>query len=115
MNLRASLLALAAAAAIGAGTAGAVTAAPLATGAPVEHRFFGLLESARGSLLTLRLRSGRVIAVDAAEAFGRERVSEPLFAGKATVVEGTFAPNGVFRADAVKRTSSNRAAWGVDR
>jgi hypothetical protein len=115
MNLRAYVLVLAAVAAIGGSSAGAVKAASLPAGAPVEHRLFGLLVSARGTLLTLRLRTGRLLAIDAAGAFARERVSEPLFAGKAAVVEGTFAPNGVFRADAVKRTSSNTAAWGVDR
>lgn len=116
MNLRTCIVALAAAAVLGADAAEPVTAAALPSGAPrVEHRFFGLLQSARGTLLTLRLRNGRVIAVDAAPAFASERVAEPLFAGKATVVEGAFAPNGTFVADAVKRTASNPAVWGADR
>jgi hypothetical protein len=47
--------------------------------------------SARGPMLTLRLRNGALLRVDATEAFASGSVSAPLFAGKSTVVKGTFS------------------------
>jgi len=80
-----------------------------------QHRYFGLLQSTNGTAIMLRLRDGRLLAVDASEAFALNRVSEPLFAGKSTVVEGIFAANGVFHASAVKRAAPRPASWGLDR
>jgi hypothetical protein len=82
---------------------------------PAQHRFFGVLERANGTAITLRLRNGRLLAVDAAPAFALDRVAEPLFAGKPTVVEGDFSANGLFHANAVKRAAPRPASWGLDR
>ncbi len=84
-------------------------------GVGVQHRYFGSLEGANGPALLLRLRDGRLLRVDATEAFARQRVSEPLFPGKATVVEGEFASDGTFHASAVKRAAFQPLAWGIDR
>jgi len=97
------------------GFSSSVALASVAPPAPSHHRYFGLLQTANGAAITLRLRSGRLLAVDASEAFALNRVSEPLFAGKATVVEGLFAANGVFRASAVKRAAPRPASWDIDR
>jgi hypothetical protein len=86
-----------------------------ASSTPVPHRVFGLLQSARGSALTLRLRDGRLLAIDAAPAFAQKRVSAPLFAGKSTVVDGFFGPRGIFYATAVKRAAPQPTSWGPDR
>jgi len=81
----------------------------------VTHRYFGVLQAARGTTLTLRLRNGRALIVDASAAFAAAHVAAPLFAGKATIVEGRFAPNGVFDATLVKRALPNPASWDIDR
>ncbi len=80
-----------------------------------EHRFFGLLQTSRGASMSLRLRGGRVLAVDATQAYVLKRVSGPLFMNKPTVVEGTFTATGVLQATIVKRAAPNVQSWGLDR
>ena len=80
-----------------------------------QHRFFGTLVGVTGSALVIRLRSGRLLNVDASSAFGLGHVSEPLFLGKPTVVDGTLGPNGTLAASAVRRAAPDRVNWGVDR
>jgi hypothetical protein len=80
-----------------------------------EHRFFGSLVSANGNLLVVRLRSGRLLDVDASAAFALKHVAAPLFVGKPTVVDGTLLANGVLAATAVKRAAPDRLNWGADR
>ncbi len=80
-----------------------------------QHRYFGALLSTRGTDLLLRLRTGRLLRVDATEAFALKRVSEPLFAGKPTVVEGVLTSAGILRATAVRRAAPNPVSWGSDR
>ncbi len=80
-----------------------------------QHRFFGRIVSARDPVLLLRLRNGSVLRVDASRAFAQKRVSEPLFPGKPTVVEGAFEPSGIFAASVVSRAAVSATAWGTDR
>ncbi len=79
-----------------------------------QHRFFGLLVSAHDPMLLLRLRNGSLLRVDASQAFARQRVSEPLFVGKPTVVEGSFEAAGTFGASVVTRAAPSATAWGAD-
>ncbi len=79
------------------------------------HRYFGSLMSARGPMLTLRLRNGALLRVDATEAFASGSVSAPLFAGKSTVVKGTFSTPGIFHATSVQRATQRVTNWGSDR
>jgi hypothetical protein len=88
--------------------------APATTQGP-QHRFFGTLLSVNGQVLSIALRNGRVLQVNAAQAFALNRVAEPLFRGKPTVVDGTFGANGIFYATAVKRGASLSVNWGLDR
>ena len=97
------------------------TRVPPTGGAPVapvvlgpQHRYFGTLASATGSTLVIRLRNGRNLGVDASQAFALKRVSEPLFAGKPTVVQGTLDASGVLHASAVRRAAPSPIAWGND-
>jgi hypothetical protein len=83
--------------------------------AAAAQRFFGVLADVRGTAMTLRLRDGRLLAVDAAPAFAGQRVSQPLFAGKPTVVVGAFDRRGIFHATAVSRGAPRPANWGLDR
>ncbi|MDQ2858202.1 MAG: hypothetical protein M3R53_06075 [Candidatus Eremiobacteraeota bacterium] len=120
MNLRISALGLAT---LALGTS--VTVASAQTTAPPhhvipaaatgpQHRFFGTLQSVDGHLLTIQLRNGRLLRVDAARAFTAKRVSEPLFPGKPTVVDGTLGAGGVFIATTVKRGAPLATNWGLD-
>jgi len=84
------------------------------TAAAAHERYFGQLESVNGSTLMLRLRNGRLLHVDAREAFALDRVSEPLFRGKPTVVAGVTSAGGVFLASAVRRAAPDPSSWGAD-
>ncbi len=79
------------------------------------HRYFGYLQGRSGTTLTLRLRNNAMLTVDASAAFAAGQVSAPLFAGKATVVQGTIAANGVFHATSVTRTAPDPTHWDIDR
>lgn len=87
---------------------------PMPAAAAARDRYFGQLESVNGSTLMLRLRNGRLLHVDAREAFALDRVSEPLFRGKPTVVAGVMSAGGVFLASAVRRAAPDPSSWGAD-
>ncbi len=87
---------------------------PMRAPAVSPDRYFGRLESVNGTSLMLRLRNGRLLRVDAQQAFALKRVSEPLFRGKPTVVAGAMAAGGVFRATAVRRAAPLPSSWGTD-
>ena len=66
------------------------------------HVLYGKIASIRGTALTLLLRSGRSVAVDAAAAIAHGDYSAPLFIGKVVSVDGdqvgpTFRAAHVFR------------------
>jgi hypothetical protein len=98
-----------------ASTVGSRAGIPTRTATSTIHRYFGLLVGRRGTNLTLRLRSGALLLVDASAAFAVDHVSSPLFAGKATVVQGTIGANGVFHATSVKRAAPLPSTWDIDR
>jgi hypothetical protein len=78
------------------------------------HRYFGTLVGVSGSIVTIRLRSGRILQSDATQAFAAGHYSAPLFPGKPTVVYGAFAANGQFFARIVKRAAPQPESWGGD-
>jgi hypothetical protein len=53
----------------------------------IPHRFYGSIAQIHGSIITLRLRNGRV-TVDATAAVANGNYSAPLFVGKAVSVDG---------------------------
>jgi hypothetical protein len=55
---------------------------------PGPHVFYGTLAAIRGSFITLRLRNGRAILVDATAALANGDYSAPLFIGKIVSVDG---------------------------
>jgi len=89
-------------------------ASPTNAGAPL-HRYFRFLQGKRGTTLVLRLRTGRLVVVDASAAFAATHVSASFYAGKPTVIVGRFAANGVFAATIVKRAAPNPTNWDIDR
>ena len=95
-------------------TAQPTAISPVSTAPGPQHRLFGTLESATGTSLIIRLRTGRDLHVDASEAFALKRVAEPLFRGKPTVVEGTIGTDGTLHATAVQRGAPSASHWGAD-
>jgi hypothetical protein len=79
-----------------------------------QHRYFGSLVQRNGQVLTIALRNGRLLQVNAAAAFALNRVAEPFFRGKPIVVDGAFGADGVFYATAVRRGAPLAVHWGLD-
>jgi hypothetical protein len=78
------------------------------------HEVTGTLLAIKGSKLTLRTRTGRVVRVDASEARRRER-SAVLVLGKPFYVSGTYDAAGVLHAAAIVRAKRSQATWPADR
>jgi hypothetical protein len=55
---------------------------------PGPHHFYGTIAAIHGSIITLRLRSGRQVTVDATAAIANGNYSAPLFVGKIVSVDG---------------------------
>jgi hypothetical protein len=69
---------------------------------PGPHVFYGTIAAIRGAILTLRLRNGRSVPIDASAAIASGNYSVPLFVGKIVSVDGTlvgttFTATHVFR------------------
>ena len=62
------------------------------------HSVFGTITALRGATLTLRLRSGRFLTVDAAGAVQRGDFSAPLFVGKTVIIDGALRENALVAA-----------------
>lgn len=70
---------------------GAADPVPTRTFDPARHAdrlLFGRIDAIRGSILTVRARSGRLVRVDASEAVRTDAYSAPLFIGKFVVIDG---------------------------
>jgi len=74
-------------------------------GARAEHAVYGEIVAMNGTLLTVRLRSGRALRVDASEAARRGTYSAPMFLGKLVAAEGSLGAGGVLYAIRVTRLS----------
>jgi hypothetical protein len=64
--------------------------------------FYGTIAALRGSVLTVRLRNGRVLTVEASAAIANGNYSAPLFVGKLVSIDGeergtTFTATHIFR------------------
>jgi hypothetical protein len=80
---------------------------------PGPHVFYGTIAAIRGAILTLRLRNGRSVPIDASAAIASGNYSVPLFVGKIVSVDGTLVGT-TFTATHVFRMS-NLANLPVDR
>jgi preprotein translocase subunit YajC len=67
---------------------------------------FGTITQVSGAMLTVKLRDGRSVKVDASVAVAHGDYSAPLFVGKIIVAEGTRRSNGTFDAVRVTRLPS---------
>ncbi len=77
------------------------------------HEFSGLIYAMNGAQLTLRLRNGQFVAVNAADAIASGNYSAPLFIGKPVSIDGTQGA-GAFTATHIFRVP-NLIGLGPDR
>jgi hypothetical protein len=87
--------------------------APASVAGPVTHQVHGVVVSMDSMTLRLRLRDGRVVAVDLRQA-AAAHATGVLPIGKAVVVYGTIDKRGVFHATSVGHTSQNPKDWTPD-
>jgi hypothetical protein len=74
----------------------------------------GTLLTVRGSLLTLRTRTGKLVQVDDSDAARHERIGD-LVAGKPFNARGKYDAAGVLHAVAIVRAKPSEASWPADR
>ncbi len=74
-------------------------ARPSRRGHPLAaHHVFGTIVGINGNTLALKLRSGRMISIDATTAIANNDYSYPLFNGKTVAIDGAYASPAVFTA-----------------
>jgi hypothetical protein len=78
---------------------------------PAGHKIYGLVQSFTPTMLVLRTRTGRLLAVDRHAA----RSAVELRLGRPVIVFGPSDARGVVRATAIWRTFPNEAFWPADR
>ncbi len=81
----------------------------------VRHDIFGTITSVRGSTLVVRMRTGKLLAVDAAPAIAAGTYSAPLFVGKIVLVGGSFDAARTLHAQTIVRIERLDARTGPDR
>jgi hypothetical protein len=85
-----------------------------ATTADAPHEVTGTLVSIGGSLITLRLRTGRIAGVDDSAAVRRER-SSVLVVGEPFTAIGRYDAAGVLHGAMIIRAKPSEATWPPDR
>jgi hypothetical protein len=78
------------------------------------HQITGMLVTIRGSMLTLRSRTGKTVLVDDSYAVRHERSSD-LVAGEPFTVRGAYDASGILHAAAIVRAKPSQSAWPPDR
>jgi hypothetical protein len=81
--------------------------------APSGARYWGTIQSVKGSRIAVLLRTGKVLQVDLSEAMKNGTSINPVV-GKNVVVNGTVDSSSVLKASSMSRGGA-RAAWGPDR
>jgi len=98
------------------GLGGTASRVALASGALAlgEHRITGTIVRTIGNALTLRMRDGRLAAIDLTLARAARHLGVlPL--GRAVTVYGTIDRSGTFHATSIGHTNPNPSAWPADR
>jgi hypothetical protein len=78
------------------------------------HEIYGRVESATGNLITLRLRTGKVLIVDNEKAEQADRSVE-IHVGRALGIQGDYDQDGVYHARMTFRAKDSPALWLGDR
>jgi hypothetical protein len=80
----------------------------------VPREIYGKIESVKGTMLTLRTRSGDLVQVETKPAQDAYH-SAPLVVGRAVSVKGTADKAGLIHAEVVLRAKDSSAMWPPDR
>jgi hypothetical protein len=80
----------------------------------VARDIFGIVYAVKGSQLTMQVRTGQLIQVDAATAMQAHLSVVPVV-GHAVEVRGTADASGVVHAETILRAKDSRAMWAADR
>ncbi len=80
----------------------------------VPREIYGKIESVKGTVLTLRTRSGDLVQVETKPSQQAYR-SAPLVVGRAVSVKGIADKAGVIHAEVVQRAKDSSAMWPPDR
>jgi hypothetical protein len=80
-----------------------------------DHEIFGEIAKLAKPFFTLRIRSGRILEVDASRAIATDEYSAPLFVGKLVVVKGKLDARGIIHADTVTRITHIDTSTAQDR
>jgi hypothetical protein len=78
------------------------------------HEIYGRVTRIRGSSITLRIRTGRMVVVDGLRAM-QEHNSAEFFVGNAIGVDGFYSRDGVMGASTIFRAKDSPALWPDDR
>ena len=78
------------------------------------REIYGTIERVKGTLITLRTRTGDHLEVDAKQAIETYR-SAPLVVGRALAIKGTMDKKGVLHAEILQRAKDSPALWPADR
>lgn len=79
-----------------------------------QHSYSGTLQSRRHLVLTLRLRTGKIVIVDATQAYLKNKVTQPLTIGEPLLAQGILIA-GVLIATSAVKTTANAYTWSPDR
>jgi FtsP/CotA-like multicopper oxidase with cupredoxin domain len=80
-----------------------------------EHAVYGTIVQVDGDVLTVALRDGRQLRVDAEAAVRSGRYSAPLFAGKIVVISGSYGADGTLEAAVISKLGRADASAPPDR
>jgi hypothetical protein len=82
--------------------------------APGEHELFGRVERIEGTSISLRVRDGRLVAVDASQAKSKFNFAKP-WTGHALMARGAFAADGTMKAAVIVHAKDSERMWLSDR
>jgi Domain of unknown function (DUF5666) len=80
----------------------------------VAHDIFGVVRAIKGSQLTIQVRTGQLIQVDATTAMQAHLSVVPVVS-HAIEVRGTTDASGVLHAETILRAKDSPAMWAADR
>ena len=82
--------------------------------APGRHEIYGTVRAIHGDAITIQTRKGQVMTVDSSTAAKTFDKAQPWI-GHALMARGTFAANGVLKADIVMHAKDHPVMWQADR
>ncbi len=91
-----------------------VATSPVLALAPGRHEFFGTIVAMHGEALVVRLRSGRLVTIDATAATRASRTTT-LYLAEAVLVEARDAGRGSLAVESIQRAKDSPALWWPDR